>query len=59
MVLVAMRLLAGLVFALQAEEGVLLAPLVETHHPRLLAVDALREVLNAHLTCLGTLLLFH
>lgn len=46
MVLVPVDLLAALVVALQAEEGVLLAALIEAHHPRLLLVHALREVLD-------------
>ena len=45
-VAVPVDLLAALVVALQAEEGVLLAALVEAHHPRLLLVQALREALD-------------
>ena len=46
MVLVSVDLLAALIVALEAEEGVLLAPLVETYHPCLLFVHALRKVLD-------------
>ena len=59
MVFVTMSLLTGLVVALETEEGVLFAPLVQANHPRLLAIYTLREVLYADITCLGTLLFFH
>lgn len=46
MVLVSVDLLAALIVALEAEEGVLLASFVEANHSCLLFVHALREALD-------------
>jgi hypothetical protein len=46
MIFVTVDLLAGFVIALEAEEGVLIAPFVEADHPCLFFVGTLREVLD-------------